>query len=521
MKEELLELALAAGGMAVWQIDAGSSAMTASPALARMVGLSPGPVTLASFVRCIYPDDQPLFDEALSHAFHGEPMHCQVRMRRADGVLSSVQLSARTERDVAGRPSRVFGVIRRIDERSSDEYPADPSQSPAAAFDAHSVGMLHVDPLSGSLLRVNLSFATLLGRSKSDLVGRRLMSLADPEERAAGWRAMQALLRGERFTHDGEYRFLHSSGKRVWVRVIANLMRDSVGVPLQFVALVLGIDEQKEGQAAVATALASLRSRNEQLLDQLTRRSAELAGANAALLTEIADRKRAEDERRELLARMVQSVEDERRRISRELHDTVGQHLAVVGMQMKAIESELGERADTVDRLARLHEALHEMEEQIDRLAHDLRPTALDDLGLVEAMTGHMETWSAKSGVPYELHTHGLAKGRLSQSIENTAYRVMQEALTNVHKHARASRVSVIVERRPRELRMVVEDDGRGFEPQRVGTHASLGLRGMSERAALVAGTFEVESVPGGGTTLYLVIPLPEEEGEAAQAPAE
>ena len=106
-----------------------------------MVGLNAGQVTLASFVRCIYPDDQPLFDESLSRAFRGEPMHCQVRIRRADGLIGSVLLAARTARDSAGRPSRVFGVIRRIDERSSDEYPPDARQSPAVAFDAHSVGM--------------------------------------------------------------------------------------------------------------------------------------------------------------------------------------------------------------------------------------------------------------------------------------------------------------------------------------------------------------------------------------------
>jgi PAS domain S-box-containing protein len=523
MKDELLEIALSAGGMAVWEIDAGSSAMTASPGLAGMVGLSPGPVTLASFVRCIYPDDQPLFDEALSHAFRGEPMHCQVRIRRADGMLSGVLLAARTARDAAGRPSRVFGVIRRIDERSSDEYPPDPRQSPAAAFDAHSVGMAYIDPTSGMLLRVNQSLAALLGRSKLELVGRRLMSLADPEERAAGWGALQGLLRGDRFTHDAEYRLLHSTGKRVWVRVIVNLMHDAVGVPLQFVALVMGIEEQKQAQAAVASVLAELRVRHDQVAELLARRSAELAGVNAALLAEIADRKRAEDENREVVSRMVQSVEDERRRISRELHDTVGQHLAVVGMQLKAIKLELAGSESALQRLDRLQEALRSMEDQIDRLAHDLRPSALDDLGLEEAMRSHVEMWSSEAGVPCELHTHGLGGERLSPSIENTAYRVMQEALTNVHRHAGAARVSIIVERRPRELRMVVEDDGRGFDAARSDERPSLGLRGMKERAVLVAGTLEVESVPGSGTTVYLVVPLPDVEpaDEPADNPAD
>ena len=509
MNNELLEIALSAGGMAVWEIAAGSSAMTASPRLARMVGLNAGPVTLASFVRCIYPDDQPVFDDALARALRGEPMHCQVRVRRADGVVSSVLLAARTACDRAGQPQRVFGVMRRLDERSSDEYPADTGQSPTAAFDSLSVGMAHIDPVSGSLLRVNESLAALLGRTRAELVGRNLMSLADPGERAAGWRALQGLLRGERFTHDAEYRLLHSSGQRVWVRAIVNLLRDAAGVPLQFVALVLGIEEHKQAQATVTQALSDLRVHNDRLHEQLTRRSTELAGANAALLTEIADRKRAEDESRELLSRMLQGVEDERRRISRELHDTVGQHLAVVGMQMKAIESEVANCGQAPQRLGRLRDALRRMEDEVDRLAHELRPAALDDLGLEEAMRSHVEAWSQENGVPCELHTHGLSGERLSPGIENTAYRVLQEALTNVRKHAAASRVGVIVERRPQELRMVVEDDGQGFDLTQPAAHPSLGLRGMSERAALVAGTLEVESVPGRGTTIYLAVPLP------------
>jgi signal transduction histidine kinase len=132
------------------------------------------------------------------------------------------------------------------------------------------------------------------------------------------------------------------------------------------------------------------------------------------------------------------------------------------------------------------------------------------------------QAWAKESGIPIDVHTHGLRTGRLAPVVETTVYRVVQETLTNVRKHAGASRVGLIVERRPGELRVVVEDDGEGFDAANVVSERGrrLGLRGMAERARLVAGHLEVESVAGRGTTVYLSIPLSEEAdgGDAADA---
>ena len=241
-------------------------------------------------------------------------------------------------------------------------------------------------------------------------------------------------------------------------------------------------------------------------------RTAELAHANAALRVEIVEREAAGGRIRQLVGRLVNAQEEERRRLSRELHDTVGQHLAVLTMGLKAVRAQPGSPPQVTERLNDIEQAAQRLEEEVDRLSYELRPLALDHMELVDALGQYADEWSAQCGVAVDLQVHGLPVERLSAAVEATVYRVVQEALTNVRKHAAASRVSLIAERRGSQLRVIVEDDGRGFDAAAVSAFADgqrrLGLLGMSERAALVTGVLEVESAPGNGTTIYLTVPL-------------
>jgi len=153
------------------------------------------------------------------------------------------------------------------------------------------------------------------------------------------------------------------------------------------------------------------------------------------------------------------------------------------------------------------------MATETHRLAVSLRPTALDDVGLVPALERLVVDWSAQTGVRAEFHNLGLSKGQLPLVLETTLYRAVQEALTNIRKYADAHTVSVLLEQRGGEVVAIVEDDGRGFDPNATTTGESrprLGLRGMRERVAQLGGTLEIETSPGGGTTLFLRISLDE-----------
>jgi signal transduction histidine kinase len=214
------------------------------------------------------------------------------------------------------------------------------------------------------------------------------------------------------------------------------------------------------------------------------------------------------------MRRLVTVSEDERRRVSRDLHDTAGQTLTALLLAVKAARAEptasppVAARLDTVLHLA------EELARQLHDLAVRLRPTALDDLGLCPALAQLVSNWSAHSGVPATFDATGVGEARFRPEVETALYRVVQEALTNVAKHARATHVAVLVGRRDGHAVAVIEDNGRGFDPAPAittppdGTRRPIGLLGMRERAAVLGGTLEIESSPGAGTTVFARIPL-------------
>jgi signal transduction histidine kinase len=217
---------------------------------------------------------------------------------------------------------------------------------------------------------------------------------------------------------------------------------------------------------------------------------------------------------------LLNAEEEERRRLSRELHDTLGQHLVVLSLGLKAVEADGACAASIGDRVRQLSHTTRQLEDEIDRLAYMLRPIELDSMGLADALTQYAHNWSATSGVAVDVQMHGLPEKPLLDAVDTTVYRVVQEALTNVSRHAGASRVSLVIERRGKELRVIVEDDGRGFDPEspsfRAQRRSGLGLRGMAERAALLSGRLQVESMPGKGSTVYLSLPIEPSDAELA-----
>jgi len=233
-----------------------------------------------------------------------------------------------------------------------------------------------------------------------------------------------------------------------------------------------------------------------------------VAVENARLWEEV---RRKEELRGELLAKVITAQEEERRRIARELHDEMGQALTslMVGLKVAA-ESE-----NPQTHLAELRQIAANTLAGVRDLARDLRPSLLDDLGLLAALERYVAAYGAKFGVETDFQAAGFSGDqRLPPQVEVTLYRIIQEALTNVAKHAHAHEVCVVVERKPGSVVALVEDDGTGFV---VGSYPAsslgvdqpgLGLYGMQERAALLGGTLTVESSPGQGATVRVEIPL-------------
>ena len=224
-----------------------------------------------------------------------------------------------------------------------------------------------------------------------------------------------------------------------------------------------------------------------------------------ATFEDITERKRTEAERRAVLRRLVGAQEEERRRVARELHDQLGQHLTALTLELKAFEQAIPEASKPSEQLARLRSIANQLMRETNRLAWELRPSTLDDLGLVAALARLAADWSARSDVTVDFLSPPIAS-RLPADVETALYRVAQEALTNSFRHARARRVSVLLDWQPGQVTLVVDDDGVGFAP--VSTTGTLGLTGMRERMEMVGGTLQLESAPGSGTSVYARVPL-------------
>jgi signal transduction histidine kinase len=208
---------------------------------------------------------------------------------------------------------------------------------------------------------------------------------------------------------------------------------------------------------------------------------------------------------RETVQRIVEAQELERRRLSHELHDETGQALTSILLGLKTLEEARGQDEFST-AVGQLRELVVATLQDVRRLAVELRPKALDDFGLAPALERLTETFAEQTGIAVELESR-LPGARLPSEVETVLYRVVQEALTNVVKHARAERVSILLRERDGRVAAVIEDDGRGFSPE-AETGEGLGLVGMRERVALVDGRLDVESAAGSGTTIVVEVPL-------------
>jgi signal transduction histidine kinase len=208
---------------------------------------------------------------------------------------------------------------------------------------------------------------------------------------------------------------------------------------------------------------------------------------------------------RDALRRVVAGQELERRRLARELHDETGQALTSILLGLRAVD-EAGSSNDVRKAVSDLRELVVATLQDVRRLAVQLRPKALDDFGLVPALERLVQTFSETSGIDVDLEAQ-LGEKRLPTEVETTFYRIVQEALTNVVKHAEATRVSILLVHRNGSATAVIEDDGRGFDPANAASD-SLGLQGMRERVELHDGRLNLEAAPGAGTTLVVEVPL-------------
>jgi len=278
--------------------------------------------------------------------------------------------------------------------------------------------------------------------------------------------------------------------------------------------------ERRRGEEALQRA-------HDELEQRVRERTAELSSANALLSEQIAERRRAEDELRKLSHRLVEVQESERRNIARELHDEIGQLLTGLKLALETSNRDLGcdlgldlgrdlglDPGREPDDGAKKEQGqtrmiVNELMGRVRNLSLDLRPAMLDDLGLLHALLWHFDRYTAQTGVRVIFNLNGIEAQRLEPEIEIAAYRIIQEALTNVARYAGVSEVKVNVTADAENLFIQVIDQGKGFLPESaLASGSSSGLTGMRERAHLLGGTLMMDAAPGAGTKLTALLPV-------------
>lgn len=259
----------------------------------------------------------------------------------------------------------------------------------------------------------------------------------------------------------------------------------------------------------VAREKEAARARQEILLEELDRRIVQWETTARELKLEGDRRALIEAELSQVLRRTVVDQENERRRIARELHDSLGQYLTIMQLEFDHLARNQPSDSRVSQGIQKLKDLASSVGTEINRLAWEIRPTSLDDLGLQTAVEQLVQEWCERSNLKFDLQLM-LNDRRLPPTVETTFYRVLQEAINNVVKHADASKIGIILEASERDVSLIIEDDGRGFvwNPDAASSTTRLGLLGMRERLALVGGSLEIESGQHNGTTIIVHAPI-------------
>lgn len=363
------------------------------------------------------------------------------------------------------------------------------------------LGVARIAPATGQILHANSRFAQIIGRAGIDPTGSSLFDLFAGGEMLLQARLHGALHAGAAFSLERE--FSHGYRTSRWVS-LTGAPATKPGAP-RLVA-VEDVSERKRHEP-LETELQRFRENLEQLVLERTQA---VDSQNGELRDEILERERSDAQHREFIARLALAQEEERRRISRDLHDQVGQQVTALQLALGALRDDGAWPAPAHATLVHLQQLADHISKEIHDLALVVRPTSLDDLGLLQSLTNFVDDWSGRAKVEVDFHASGWEGRRLTPVLETTIFRILCEAFNNVLKHASARRVSLIVDRRHDHVAAIVEDDGRGFALER-GLRFSpprLGLIGMRERALLVGGDVKIESAPGRGTTVFVRIPI-------------
>ena len=447
----------------IWVMDLGGRHLYFSPSVVRLTGYSieetvSEPTRVMTEAGIDYARkaiEEQLRLEKMGQGDASKPM--ELELTRKDGSRVWTETTWSLLRDSDGKPVGVIGAVRDITERkrAEDLFRTLADNSPVSIYIVQ----------NGRFRFLNRHFLMETMCTADELIGDKPLRRLAPRERNRVAQQATAMLDGQR-SEPYEFRYVGRKGQTRWV--------------IERVARI-----QYEGKPAVLGIFMDIteRKRNEEAL------------------------RRSESELRLLSQRMIQIQEDERARIARDLHDQLGQELVFLKIKAQSLAEQVGPASVAYDAASELASLIDRVKATSHRIALSIRPDILDGLGLTKAIQ-----WYAGE---FEQHTSiacfvdiPVDDVEVTKNVATAAYRILQEALTNVFKHAKASEVHIVVEMKAKTLTVRISDNGMGFDSQSLSERASLGLIGMRERALLVGGSLKVSTRRPAGTRVVARLPL-------------
>lgn len=437
-----------------------------------MLGYSEAELLQMSVADITHPSSLETTLEAVGRLSQGGPdFQIEKNYRRKDGTILRAHSNVSALRDAEGNFQGLLAVVLDLTDRLEAETALRESEERFRGIFEHAAEGIAISDVRGNLVRCNAVFSALTGYSHQELAARHFSSLIHPDDRAQNLELVQELLEGKRSWFHIDNRYITKSGSPVWVQKQVSLVRNVKHQPLYFVALVTDISHRKRDEAVLRQQQAKLE---------------------------------------DLTAQLLTAQDDERRRIARELHDDHVQRLAALALDLHQLaRSPLKSVESAKAVITQFAQSVEGLTRELQQVTHQLHPSTLNHLGLEATLHDHVEEFARRTGLQTDVQVHEVP-AQLPEVHALCLFRVLQECLQNVRKHAHASRVLVRLIGTGRGVGLCVHDDGRGFDAAQdeSGGQRGLGLISLEERLQALNGTFRLRTKPGDGTEVHAWLPL-------------
>ena len=456
---EQLHLAMEAGGIGGYEWDIKNNKLFWFGAKRDLLGPEGSASSDQVFWDRVHPDDRDRLRGLAQKAMEKhEEFNAEFRVIWPDGTEHWLRSKTQFHYGADGRAERMLGMsVDVTQEKQRQQALRESEERFRSVFRDAGVGMVIVSP-EGRFLAANRSFCEYLGYTEEELPGTSVKSITAAQDWAAFSRKLGEVIRGERAMLRFEKRCIHKSGRIVHTQSSAILIRDCDGTPKYFVGEVLDVTKRKEA---------------EEVLSSVSRK-------------------------------LIEAQEQERARIARELHDDIGQRLALLAVELDQVQQiDPALPPEVLSQIRELQKRTTDLTGDVQNLSHTLHSSKLNLLGLVGAMASLCKEFGTHQKMEIDFKSHDLP-AVLPPAVSSTLFRVLQEALQNAAKHSGVKRIDVQLNGTGDEVHLIVKDLGKGFDPFTAMRGVGLGLTSMQERVRLLDGTIDIQSKPMAGTTIHV-----------------